>query len=513
MTLHCSERSETRVRTSKRHGGRSATATVVPQRPSRAGTCVQWIRSAAPVVFVSLSLALLAGCNGDPPIGLNGPSVPNRPNVLLVSIDTLRADHVGCYGYGRKTTPFLDALAAESTRFARAFTPSSWTVPAHMSLFTSLSPHRHGVEGMRQRLPSRVRTLAQAFQAADYQTAAFLGWYFLSSRYGFGRGFDSYVELEPDETKLGDAPRAESVITAALEWLEARDRDLPFFVFVHLFDPHLHYEPPAPYDSLFTKGAVKPGAGNRSSLVPYIKGLRAVTRSIPPEQLVDVIALYDGEIRYTDAQLGRLLSWLKERGLFEDTNILVTSDHGEEFSDHGSMEGHQWTLYDEVLHVPMVLRVAGQAEGVVVEELVDLLDVAPTLLASAGLEPDPEFEGRSLLGRAEGAPSDDDALVFSRIERFNKKRAVRSARYKLIHTLDTERNRFGVSIRPGFELYDLQSDPGEQVNVIAERPEVARVLKEQLDQWSRASTPSDVGEIPPLSDEQRRMLEGLGYVE
>ncbi len=258
---------------------------------------------------------------------------------------------------------------------------------------------------------------------------------------------------------------------------------------------------------------MKAGAGHQRSIAPFILGLSAEARTIPPDHLEDVIALYDGEIRYADEQLGRLFSWLRERGISEDTTILVTSDHGEEFSDHGSMEGHQWTLYDEVLHVPLVLRVPGQVEGVTVDDLVDLLDVAPTLLHSAGLASYPEFEGRSLLSRNRETIAGRDPHLFSRIERFNEKSAVRTERYKLIHTVDTGTNAFGFAIRPGYELYDLQSDPGERLNVYSERPAVARELSERLEHWLGDATPSGVEELPPFSDEERRMLEDLGYVE
>ena len=154
-----------------------------------------------------------------------------------------------------------------------------------------------------------------------------------------------------------------------------------------------------------------------------------------------------------------------------------------------------------------------RSRGVTVDDLVDLLDVAPTLLHSAGLASYPEFEGRSLLSRNRATIADRDPLLFSRIERFNEKSAVRTERYKLIHTVDTGTNAFGFAIRPGYELYDLQSDPGERLNVYSERPAVARELSERLEHWLGDSTPSGVEELPPFSDEERRMLEDLGYVE
>jgi len=437
--------------------------------------------------------------------------------VLLVSIDTLRADHLGSHGYGRDTTPNLDALARQGVRFSRAFTTASWTLPAHMSIMTSRYPHQHGVQRKKQRLDAAIPTVAELFRDSGYATGAFVSWFFVGKRYGFDRGFESFEELLPERESLDGARRGEQVVDAALSWLAARDSHRPFFLFVHLFDPHLHYDPPEPYAKLFGGDSSMPDAGRYERLRPYIEGLQREPRRIPAALLEQAVALYDGEVRYADDQLGRLLAALESRGQADRTVVLVTSDHGEELDDHGSMEGHQWTLYDEVLHVPLVLRAPDGPRGRTVNALVEILDIAPTLLAFAGIEPPGGFRGRSLVPwLAAPEPEPEPRLVFSQIERFNSRSAVRGDRYKLIHTRARGRNAAGASNQERFELYDLRSDPGEHENLYAARPEVVASLRAALERWQqdalagegRSSTPA-----PAFSPEERAQLERLGYLE
>jgi len=449
----------------------------------------------------------VSGCTVDTP----------RPNVLLVSIDTLRADHVGSHGYRRETTPHLDELAREGVRFTQAFTTASWTLPAHMSIMTSRYPHQHGVQSTKQRLDDAIPTLAQLFRDSGYQTGAIVSWFFVGKRYGFDRGFESFEELLPRRHSLAGARRGEQVVDAALAWLEARDSRRPFFLFVHLFDPHLNYDPPEPYAKLFGGDSPIPDAGRYERLRPYIQGLQREPRRIPAAELEQVVALYDGEVRYADDQLGRLLAALASREQADRTVVLVTSDHGEELDDHGSMEGHQWTLYDEVLHVPLILRTPDGPRGRTVDALVEILDIAPTLLALAGIDPPPDFRGRSLLPwLADREPGSKDRLVYSQIERFNSRSAVRGDCYKLIHTRARGKSASGTPNPERFELYDLRSDPGERENLYAARPELVASLRAALAHWESdgfaGERPSDLPE-PAFSEEERAQLERLGYLE
>ena len=435
------------------------------------------------------------------------------PGVLLISIDTLRADHVGCYGYHRPTTPVLDRLAEEGIRFARMYSVSSWTLPAHMSLMTSRYPHGHKVERSDRALAPMIPTLAQALSERGMRTGAIISWFYVSARFGFDRGFDDFIELLPEREELAASYKAADVVDRASAWLRrvARQRK-PFFLFVHLFDPHLHYSPPPPFDRKFASETGGLVDGTYDSLSPYIKGLHAEPARISPQDLEQAVALYDGEISYTDTEIGRLLDLLDQLSLEDSTLVIVTSDHGEEHDDHGSMEGHQWTLYDEILHVPMIARLPGGPRGKVVDAMAEIIDVAPTVLDWLGLQLTPGFRGRSLLPLAAGEEAGGERLVYSKTERFNSKQAVRSAAHKLIHTVDIGMNSFGVPVEPGYELYDLRSDPREQKNIYSESSAVAQDLKKALLHWLATREPAEPGEEVEFTEKEKKRLRSLGYL-
>ena len=251
----------------------------------------------------------------------DSPLEETRPNVVLVSVDTLRADHLGSYGYDRDTTPFLDSLAARGTRFENAFAQASWTLPSHMSLLTSTYPGTHRVETSRRSLSPSIPTLAERLQDAGYTTAGYVSWIYLKSEYGFGRGFDHYLELLPGEDLQDSAThhsvRADTVVNRTLEWIEGQDGTLdePFFLFLHLFDPHMSYEPPLDVARYFDPSLPDVTAGSYEFLSTFIDGLQTdEAPAVPPEVLRQATALYDGEIRYVDAALHRLFGGTRGRG-------------------------------------------------------------------------------------------------------------------------------------------------------------------------------------------------------
>jgi arylsulfatase A-like enzyme len=451
---------------------------------------------------------------------------PERPpNVLLISIDTLRADHLGAYGYERDTSPFIDSLARRGVRFDDAVSASSWTLPAHMSLLTGRLPSSHGVNDSTDRLRRGVPTLAKLLRSAGYRTTAFVSWVFLSPGFGFGRGFDEYFDLIPPPSQRDATSRhaikAEAFVSRVLEWLPA-ERSEPWFLFLHLFDPHIDYEPPLEDARVFDPDLEDVSAGHYDAIKPYIRGLDASAPAMAEADAERVRALYDGEIRYVDRQLARLFEALGERGMLDDTLVVLTADHGEEFGEHGSMEGHGWTLYDEVLHVPLILVLpdAHQA-GRSIAGQVRTIDVVPTVLALTGVPPPEGLDGRSLVPRLEGLPPPDDAIAFSQISRNNRMWSARTGRHKLIYTHDTKLNKWGVPVRAGHELYDLEQDPGEQRDIFDEQSPVARALWSELQAFIEASRDARSGageepggeERPVLSPAQRERLRGLGYVE
>jgi arylsulfatase A-like enzyme len=432
----------------------------------------------------------------------------------MISIDTLRADHLSAYGYARETSPEIDRLAARGVRFARAYAPASWTLPSHVSLFTSQLPSHHGVRHDEVALPPQAITLAELLSAAGYSTAGFVSWVYVGAAYGLGQGFDTYRELVDtaryEPASGGGAAPAEVVVDAALAWLGAKPAR-PFFLFVHLFDPHMDYAPPPPYDTMFG-GDSAASDGHYASLRRYIPYLGKPASEPPPAARSRIVALYDGEIRYADAQVGRLLQAVDRLG--EPSLVVLSSDHGEEFGEHGSFEGHGWTLYDEVLHVPLLLRLPGDAEaGRVVDVPVSLLDVAPTVLEALGLPAQPGFDGRSLLALARGGSAPDGRLLVAQTDRAGARlRAVRGERWKRIEVRDAGAATLGLPVRHGNWLFDLASHAEERRDVSAEQQDVVRYLSSAL---AAAEAPRG-GPRPArvlLSPEERERLRALGYAQ
>jgi len=433
---------------------------------------------------------------------------------VLISIDTLRADHLSAWGYARETSPEIDRLAAQGVRFARAYAPASWTLPSHVSLFTSQLPSHHGVRDDQVALSPQALTLAELLSAAGFSTAGFVSWVYVGSKYGFSQGFDTYLELVDraryEPASGGGAAPAAQVVDAAIAWLDTQPAR-PFFLFVHLFDPHMDYAPPPPYDTMFG-GDPQAADGRYASLRRYIPYLGRPVPELPAAVRERVVSLYDGEIRYADAQVGRLLQAIDALG--EQSLVVVLSDHGEELGEHGSLEGHGWTLFDEVLHVPLVLRLPRDAEaGTVVEAPVTLLDVGPTVLDVLGLPAEPAFEGRSLLGLARGKSAPEGRLLVAQTDRSGARlRAVRGERWKRIEVRDAGAASLGLPVRQGDSLFDLASDPGERRDVSASEPAIVRHLSAAL---AAAEAPR---EAPPpaqvvLSPEERERLRALGYAE
>lgn len=364
-------------------------------------------------------------------------------NLILISIDTLRADHVGCYGYSRATTPRIDALAREGVVFDRTMSACCWTLPSHASMLTGLYPAFHSLQDDGVKLPDDVPTMAEKLRATGYHTLAVVSHVYVSSQFDLDRGFDEF----DDSLIRGGAvnPVATQVVDRALQRFEEIPEG-PFFAFVHFFDPHWDYVPPQPFAARFAdpnyRGRVD---GTVVSMTPYF----APDARVPQADLQHMIDLYDGEIAYTDAEIGRLLDALKRAGRLDRTVVVITADHGEEFKEHKQL-GHGQTLYEEQLRVPLI--VSGYpplGRGERRHEVVSLVDIAPTLLEIAGAEPLPDLPGSSLLDREVLAAR----KLFAESIRFGvEQRAARIEDAKVIHLLQGDRRTF----------YDLARDPGEQ---------------------------------------------------
>ena len=422
----------------------------------------------------------------------------SRPNVVLISLDTLRADHLGTYGCDLPTSPVLDRFAAEGTLFEQAIAAYPSTPPSHMTMMTGVYPGVHGVFGPLMVLPPDIPTLAELLAASGYQTAAVTEDGMLVGGAGFQRGFSYYRENKG--TSIWDASgQVDVTFPAGLRWLEAH-RGERFFLFLHTYQVHEPYSPPPAYN-IFT---TYPENGKE---VPITASTPAAIRDRH---------LYAGEVRYVDAELGRVLEKLAALGEAERTLVVVTSDHGEEFYEHG-WKGHDETLYDEVLHVPLIMRGPGIVPaGLRVPAQVSLVDLMPTLLDLLGVPVPPTVQGTSLvpLFRTPAAPAFAARVAFAELVK-KRQPYLKGARAGGLKWIFPE-----LPGRPP-EVYDLRNDPGEHHNIAsAELIAQGATLVEQY----RASVGSVQARLagrtggpeatPPALDERTiEKLRALGYVQ
>jgi arylsulfatase A-like enzyme len=448
------------------------------------------------------------------------PRTPTRP-IILISLDTLRADHVGCYGYDRATTPNIDRLAADSVLFRNTFAPSPWTLPSHVSMLTGLDCLHHGVYHTEDRMDPELPTLADYLREHGYLTSAFTGDGFVIGLYGFSKGFDTFRPHPP-----GSNPSLESGALArnALAWLETNaDRD--FLLFLHTYQMHDPYVPPPPYDTMF----LDPGAELRGISMAD-RRYNYENRYKPPDSEAfrrNVVALYDGEIRYTDEVLiGPLVRRLKELGLYDRALIVLTSDHGEEFYEKGSWL-HQASLYDQSLKVPLLVKFPGSRDGGRrIDRWARLTDILPTVLEESGLEfPARDLDGKSLRSLVGGREKGPQRAFRSELaadvvkNHVPRKRAVSQGTYKVILNDDFQPRDLAFFAHPPpkperLEIYDLAEDPGETRNLALSRPELARRMLSLLDQRFKPTrrTRKPAGTTPEMSREIREELKALGYI-
>jgi arylsulfatase A-like enzyme len=470
------------------------------KRPKRSAK--QW--RLVPPLFALLAawIANGAGCGAPPP-----------PNVLLVSVDTLRADALGAYG-GPVATPAFDGLARDGVLFEQAIAPAPQTTPSHATLFTGQEVLHHGALRNGAPLDAAAETLAEVLRHAGYATAGFASSFVLDDRFGWAQGFDVYESEFPRRGETmrhrgalwkkfefeGFDRRAGETNAHALPWLAAAPE--PFFLFVHYFDPH------APYAGRPRLVAQVPDAFARREAADRIDGLRAVMPGIDREQLAHVLRHYQAEVLAVDAALGALLAALDARGLRDRTLVVVAADHGEGLGQHGTLD-HAPNVYEEQVRVPLLLRWPGSlAAGRRIAEPVGLVDVAPTIAELAGAQFTGELDGRSLAGALQAGAVRDPRPIIGRRQRYERvyqghrgtKFFVRSDRWKYIRATEDPD-----------ELYDLEADPNELRDLHAANPEAAARLGGILDA-ALARHPDRVISVEP-SEEVRRGLEALGYAE
>jgi arylsulfatase A-like enzyme len=440
--------------------------------------------------LAGLGVALAApGCGGE---------APRARSVVLIVVDTLRADHLGAWGYARPTSVELDRRVAQGALFERAFAPSSWTLPSFASLYTGLWPAAHGVgrepgsDGRFTSLGPGLRPLAEILAGHGFATAAVANNPFLHPGFGLARGFADYHYVYGN---LERQPRASQIAWAGLRWLDARDPSRRFLLVLHLFDPHLTYDPHPSVRGTFT-------SGYRGPLALPLTGFGGANAGWAPRDPADrafVAAAYDEELLFVDRQLARLFAGLDERGLRDETLVVLTADHGEELFEHAGFE-HGHSLHQEVLHVPLVIWGPGVRPGRV-EAPVSLVDVLPTLLDALGLPPAPGAAGVSLWPLATRRdPLPERALLAEGTLHGPERRALVRWPWKLLE-VDGGAPR----------LFDLAADPAERSDRAAAEPERLRALAAEL--AGLRAGPAAAAPAPELDDAAREQLSGLGYLD
>jgi arylsulfatase A-like enzyme/Tfp pilus assembly protein PilF len=415
---------------------------------------------------------------------------PAKPalNVVLITIDTLRADHVGCYGYKQIKTPNIDGLAADGVRFERAFAVVPVTLPSHTSMLTGTYPMLSGMHDFSgNKLSPAQPTLASVLKQAGYQTGAVIAAAVLDSRFGLNRGFDFYYDhfefSRLDEANLDQMQRPGNVVAdVALNWLEKDwlEKDWPsknsqkkFFLWMHLYDPHFPYQPHDPYSREY---AAQP---------------------------------YDGEIAFADEQVGRLLRFLKEKGIYRNTVIVLCGDHGEGLGEHGE-KTHGFFIYNATMHVPLIIRMPENAAGRTVSDPVSLVDLMPTVLGAVGLEVPSQVQGRSLLPEIRDDRRREDQAERDRVlygETFLPR-----IHFNWSELRGSENTKYHFIDAPRPELYDLAQDPGELHNLFTEKKAVAEEMRAKLAGMIRDySAGKELAEKTGLDPALMERLKSLGY--
>ncbi|MCK4761850.1 MAG: sulfatase-like hydrolase/transferase, partial [Candidatus Aminicenantes bacterium] len=451
---------------------------------------------------------------------------PPGPNIILITIDCLRADHLGCYGYGRKTSPHIDGLAAAGVLFKKAYTNAPWTKPAVASIFTSLYPNRHSALNHDDALPQEALTIAEILKNSGYRTCFFHGGNpYISSKFNFDQGFETIVGIS----------RAEELTGEFLSSLDESIKDEKFFAYIHYMDLHLPY-----HKNRFNKQFLK--KGETSLLKPgfiFVESVRSLTAegNFPDSDRYYLEALYDGQLRFVDAAIKEIITFLENRKKLKNTVVIITSDHGEEFWEHGSFE-HGHTVYNELLHVPLIIF-GKPFSPKKIETPVNLIDLLPGILDTAGVSSArPGPQGRSLLDgnkkffggpggefskkppgrRRQGINNPGDRSIFVTGTLYgDEKFALIKNGLKIIFNSGKKKGKNTLTgYKPGekYEIYDLNKDPFEKFNLLNEIPGSRFLeLKKELERFIATAGALKGEKITPEKEKEiEEKLKSLGYL-
>lgn len=456
---------------------------------------------------------LTASCQGKsrgtPPATETARTAGNGWSVLLVTIDTLRADHLSVYGYGRATSPRMDALARRGTRFDQAYTFWPKTRGSFVAMLTGKPPSRTGYGKTHPLLLDLNATLASVLRSSGYETKAIVDNPNVAASLGYAKGFSSYRETWEEKALATETDRTRAITEAGLSFLRTARPDQPFLLWLHYVNPHAPYEPPPPYDRQFAEGEA---LGPRLPVVDDFHGGIPKRWAVPGrDRLGYYVSQYDGEIAAVDAEVGRLVEALDGSAVRDRTLVVLTSDHGESLGEHGYYFDHGLNLFDPSLRVPLIVVAPGAPAGRRVDAFASTLDVVPTILDAVKVSWPPDLAGTSLLGAVEGRAAPARDRLFAQNDR--NLSAAFSRAFKIVAVPEEDRQRFA--------LYDRVKDPAETKDVAAARPSVLREERRELElfleradrEWARmrpllSGRPGEGA----LSPEACERLKALNYV-
>jgi arylsulfatase A-like enzyme len=482
--------------------------------------------------FAALFYLFINSFDPDASIRDGVPPTPDKPNILLITIDTLRADHLGCYGGSDDGTPMIDALSSGGATFLRATSQVPLTLPSHTSILTSTYPPIHGVrDNAKYRFGGSLPTLAGILKETGYQTAAFVSAFVLDSRFGLDRGFQTYNDKIQNQAYfyfstasppfalaalfklVGFAPpykperKADKTTEAVIEWMEENSGNR-FFLWIHFFDPHGPLNPPPPYDTLYISPDTDP-LEFRKKMATYSSLLgKADANALTEEEIEGIRALYMGEVTYTDHYIGQLTEKLKELGIADRTLTILTADHGQSISEHGYI-GHDRELYRDIMQIPLIFHFPGRIPGgMKIDNQVQSIDIMPTTLDLLGIGTHEVCSGRSLmpliLSRSR-VSEDPDVYLETLHPRLNKMKLVglSSGNYKYFRGIEGERE----------ELYRIDTDPQEKENLLIQMPQKAEEMRNKLlELLEGMKDKADTREIP-LDPQTMEAMKALGYIQ
>lgn len=448
-----------------------------------------------------------------------------KPNVLLIVLDTARADRFSFMGYDKKTSPNIDALASDATVFERSYSTCCWTLPSHASLFTGLHPRQAGATSETLMLAQSNTTLAEMLAKNGYDTSAFVCNSWVSKERGFGKGFSDYFEMWRPENKtvIGSQDRSleEAALRQGVKWIEGRDKSNPFFMFFNLNGTHMPYRPPEPFLSKFAGNrGYNNEEVNRAAGIMSWWGHLAGEVKLSQRDFAIMSDLYDAEVGFADQLVGQIIDKMRTLGVLDDTLVIITSDHGENLGDHGMID-HMLSMYETTLHIPLLIRYPERFGSKIRQnQLVSNIDIFPTIADVCNIKnnevrveklslANDDREGHKFIIASNERPLTGIALMKGRYPEFDttkidhKMRAIRTEQYKLIWDSS-----------PRSEFYDLSEDKQELNDLSAVRIRDKKKLITILDNWDRHFAGGDETKMFESKDEQTlKILRSLGYVE